>query len=322
MSKVFVTGGRGFIGTAVLSQLKQLGHKPVLVSRSSSIGKTPYEEVIIDGLDANTDWGKSLQECDVVIHLAARVHIMNDTSSDPLTEFRKVNTEGTLNLARQALESGVKRFIYLSSVKANGETTRLGFPFRPDDHSIPKDPYGQSKYEAERELLKLAKSNNMEVVIIRPPLVYGPGVKANFLRLMNLVNKEYPLPFGSVTNLRSFVGLDNLVDLICLCADSEKTPAAANEVFLVSDREDVSTAELIQKLARLLDKNVILLPVPVSLMTFIAKLLGKSDMVHRLFGSLQVDSSKASVLLGWQPVKTMDEQLRQTVDHFLGHDVK
>jgi len=253
-------------------------------------------------------------DIDVVVHLAARVHIMNDDSSDPLAEFRKVNTDGTLNLARQAAESGVKRFIYLSSIKVNGEITETGQSFVPDDTFVPDDPYGLSKYEAEQGLLALAKETNMEVVIIRPPLVYGPGVKANFHSMMRWIYKGVPLPFGAVYNQRSLVALDNLVSFIIHCIDH---PKAANGVFLISDGEDVSTTELLQKVAKAFDKKAILLPVPVSLMKFVSKLLGKADVANRLFGSLQVDSSKARDLLGWKPVITMDGQLKKTAEVYL-----
>jgi nucleoside-diphosphate-sugar epimerase len=244
-----------------------------------------------------------------VIHTAARVHIMDDSAADPLTEFRKVNTAGTLNLAQQAADAGVKRFIFISSIKVNGEMTLVDQPFKPNDNYISTDPYGLSKYEAEQGLLAIAEETSMEIVIIRPPLVYGPNVKANFASMIKWINKGVPLPFGAIHNQRSLVALDNLVDFIALCADRAKSPKAANQVFLISDGEDVSTTTLLQKVARAFGKKPRLIPVPVWLMTFSAKLIGKGDMANRLFGSLQVDSSKARDLLGWQPVVTMDEQL-------------
>jgi nucleoside-diphosphate-sugar epimerase len=257
----------------------------------------------------------NLNDIDVIIHTAGRAHIMNDSSSNPLEEFRRVNTGGTLDLARLAADSGVKRFVFLSSIKVNGEMTRPGHPLTPDDVPVPDDPYGLSKYEAEQGLLALAQEKGMEVVIIRPPLVYGPGVKANFSSMMKWMGKPVLLPFGAIHNQRSLVALDNLVSFISLCADREKSPQAANQVFLISDGEDVSTTQLLRKVAQALNPQspagikAWLVPVPVSIMTFFAKLLGKGAVANRLFGSLQVDSSKARDLLGWEPVITMDEQL-------------
>ena len=211
----------------------------------------------------------------------------------------------------------MKRFIFISSIKVNGEMTLVDLPFKPNDNYIPTDPYGLSKYEAEQGLLTIAEETGMEVVIIRPPLIYGPNVKANFASMMKWVNKSIPLPFGAIHNKRSLVALDNLVSFIIHCADYKKTPQAANQVFLISDGEDVSTTELLQKVAKAFGKKALLLAVPVSLMTLSAKLLGKGDVANRLFGSLQVDSSEARELLGWEPVITMDEQLNKTADAYL-----
>ncbi|MDQ7001761.1 MAG: SDR family oxidoreductase, partial [Ghiorsea sp.] len=255
-----------------------------------------------------------LRDVDVIVHTAARVHVMDDAAANPLVEFRKVNVEGTLNLARQAAEAGVKRFVFISSIKVNGETTTGKLPFSPDDSYVTTDPYGLSKLEAEQGLFKMAQEIGMEVVVIRPPLIYGPHVKANFKKLMETVSQGIPLPLGAVHNQRSLVALDNLVDFIVLCTAH---PKAANEVFLISDGEDVSTTQLLQKIGKALGKPARLIPVPVGLMRFAAKLLGKADVAERLFGSLQVDSSKARVLLGWQPVVSMDEQLKKTANAYL-----
>ncbi|MDQ6995183.1 MAG: GDP-mannose 4,6-dehydratase, partial [Mariprofundaceae bacterium] len=244
----------------------------------------------------------------VVIHAAARVHVMKDDSCDPLAEFRKVNVDGTLNLARQAAKAGVQRFIFLSSIGVNGNYTSK--PFTENDPVTPHDPYSIAKYEAELALIALGKAEGMEIVIIRPPLVYACHAPGNFKKLIETVDKGLPLPLGAVHNQRSLVALDNLVDFICLCT---KHPKAANEVFLISDGEDVSTTELLQKVAKAMGKKARLMPVPVPFMRFVAKLLGKSDVADRLFGSLQIDSSKAHNLLGWQPVITMDEQLTKIV---------
>lgn len=318
MLNVLVTGGNGFVGKAILNQLVINNYLPKVVSRVSYKFKEQFKEVLISGINIDTDWREPLDECDIVIHLAARVHIMNDVSSDPLAEFRKVNTDGTLHLARQAAKAGVKRFIYLSSIKVNGEATVNGNKFSPDDSFIPKDPYGLSKFEAEQGLHEIAKETGMEVVIIRPPLVYGPGVKANFASMIKWVNKSVPLPFGLIKNQRSLVAIDNLVSFIIRCIDH---PKAANEVFLISDGEDVSTSELLRKVAKALGEKSLLIPIPVGLMSLVAKFLGKEDMADRLFGSLQVDSSKTSDLLGWQPVITMDDELKKTVDSYLNEKV-
>ena len=228
--------------------------------------------------------------------------------------FRKVNTSGTLNLARQAIESGVKRFIYLSSIKVNGEATLRGSQFTPDDIFVPTDPYALSKYEAEQGLLKLATESQMEVVIIRPPLVYGPGVKANFLSMMKWLHKGIPLPFGSIHNKRSLVALDNLVDLILICIEH---PAAANQVFLVSDGEDLSTTELLSRVDIALGKKPRLLPVNQQLLEFGLKLVGKKDLAQRLCSSLQIDISKAKKLLNWTPPVSVEKGLHKTAEHFL-----
>ena len=312
---ILLTGANGFVGKELVIQSKKRNLEVKCVIRGKSPSPVKENSTIrIDSISTHGDWARELLDVESIIHTAARVHIMNDDASDSLVEFRKINTDGTLNLARQAADSGIKRFIYLSSIKVNGEDTMSGVSFSPDDEFIPDDPYGLSKYEAEQGLLVLAKETNMEVVIIRPPLVYGPGVKANFASMMKWVYKGVPLPFGAVHNQRSLVALDNLVSFIIHCIDH---PKAANEIFLISDGEDVSTTELLQKVAKAFGKRPFLIPVPVSLMKFTAKLLGKADVADRLFGSLQVDSSKARDLLGWKRVISIDEQLEKTVEAYL-----
>jgi len=319
--KVLLTGATGFVGRFLCEHLLEQGRGVIAAGRrDNGVLLNEIKQKNVGPFTAETDWTDVLQGTEVVIHTAARVHMMNDLSSDPLETFRKVNAYATLNLARQASKSGVKRFVFLSSIKVNGEMTRPGHFFSPEDTFITSDPYGLSKYEAEQGLLALAKETGMEVVIIRPPLVYGPGVKANFKSMMKWVYKSVPLPFGAVHNQRSLVALDNLVDFITLCADREKSPKAANQVFLISDGEDVSTTELLIKVAHAFDKKPFLITMPVGLMTFAAKLVGMGDMANRLFGSLQVDSSKARELLGWKPVITMDEQLKKTAKEFLNDD--
>ena len=313
---ILVTGATGFVGKALIKRLLYDGVDVLAGVRKSSQGlpKNINQVVLGDLSDLKEDLSNQnnfFEGVNTVVHTAARVHIMSDDIADPLLEFRRVNRDATLLLAKMVAKAGIKRFVFLSSIKVNGEFTKLEKPFSPNDDSIPTDPYGLSKYEAEQGLLALAEKTGMEVVIIRPPLVYGVGVKANFASMMKWMKKSIPLPFGAINNQRSLVALDNLVDFIALCADREKSPKAANEVFLISDGEDVSTTELLQKVAKSQNKKAWLIPVPVSLMVFFAKLLGKKDVANRLFGSLQVDSSKARKLLGWKPVVTMDEQLQK-----------
>jgi nucleoside-diphosphate-sugar epimerase len=310
--KLLITGTNGFVGKSLCPELCNQGHAVLAAMRSLDKQVVDVDKVLITSISKETDWCSALQNVEVVIHLAARVHVMNEVAVDALAEFHKVNVEGTLNLARQAAKCGVQRFIFLSSIGVNGNNNLK--PFTDGDTQNPQNPYAVSKYEAEQGLLAIAKETGMEVVIIRPPLVYGPGVKANFASMMKWVNKNIPLPFGAIHNQRSLVALDNLVDFIIHCIDH---PKAANEVFLISDGEDVSTTELLQKVAKAFGKKALLLSVPVSLMTLSAKLLGKGDVANRLFGSLQVDSSKARELLGWEPVITMDEQLNKTADAYL-----
>jgi nucleoside-diphosphate-sugar epimerase len=252
---------------------------------------------------------------DCVIHSAARAHVTSDESLKSLDEYRRINRDMTLNLARLASKCGVKRFIYLSSIKVNGEQTSSRLKFKPDDDFSSFDPYAISKYEAENGLLELASGTGMEVVIIRPPLVYGPNVKANFASMIKWVKRGIPLPFDAIKNKRSLIALENLLDFILLCADRARSPNAANQIFLISDGEDVSTSTLLRRVARAYGIKSRLLPVPVLLIRLGAKFIGKSDMSDRLVGNLQVDSSKAYKLLGWKPVVSMDEQLKKMANY-------
>lgn len=310
-----LTGATGFVGKCLASELDRQGTSPLTCAvRRAGVAQCG-REVEISGIDADTDWTAALIEQQVVIHAAARAHIMKDEVSDPLSEYRRVNVEGTLNLARQAVEAGVKRFIYISSIKVNGEWTSPGKPFTAEDAPAPEDYYGISKLEAEQGLQELAAKTGMEVVIIRPPLVYGPGVKGNFASMVKLVGKELPLPLGAVHNSRSLVALDNLVDLVIICTSH---PAAANQVFLAGDGEDLSTTELLRGIARAMGKRSRLVPVPAGVLMFGASLLGKRAVAKRLLGSLQVDISKNRDMLGWQPPVSVEEGMTRAVKYPVG----
>ncbi|MFP4080718.1 MAG: UDP-glucose 4-epimerase family protein [Ectothiorhodospira sp.] len=251
---------------------------------------------------------------DVVVHTAARAHVMADAITDPLSEYQRVNVDGTRALARQAAEQGVRRFVFISSVKVNGERTVPGAPFSSDDEPSPEDAYGVSKFEAEQALREIGAETSMEVVIIRPPLVYGPGVKGNFASMMRWVKKGVPLPLGAVNNRRSLVALDNLVDLVTTCIDHP----AANGVFLVSDGEDLSTRDLLRRVGNAMGRPARLIPVPPRLLEAGAVILGKRDVARRLLGSLQVDISKTRDVLGWEPPISVDEGLRRAVEPLKG----
>jgi UDP-glucose 4-epimerase len=315
MTTVLVTGANGFAGRALCAELVRRGYKVRGAVRSLSRISDPIgEPVEVGDINAATDWSGMLAGIDAVIHLAARVHLMREDAVDPLAEFRKVNVEGALNLAGQAAKAGVRRFIFISSIKVNGESTPLGKPYTADDKPAPSDPYGISKHEAEEALRQIAAETGMEVVIIRPPLVYGPGVKANFLTLMRWLNKGLPLPLGAIDNKRSLVALDNLLDLIVTCMDH---PGAVNQTFLVSDGDDLSTPELMRRIASALGRRAWLLPVPIWLLQICAGLLGKRSAVQKLCGSLQLNIDKTREQLGWMPPLRVDEALRITAEDFL-----
>ncbi len=304
--RVMVTGASGFVGKALCSALLL---KAIPITRVNRAPDT-LASVVVGDMDGTTDWSLALQQCTVVVHLAARVHVMNDTAPDPLAAYRRTNVDGTMALARQAAAAGVRRFIFISSVKVNGESSPQGQPFLADDVPAPQDPYGRSKMEAEQGLRQLAAHTGLQVVIIRPPLVYGPGVGANFAALLRAVRRGLPLPLGAIHNQRSLVALDNLVDLIITCVTH---PAAANQTLLVSDGQDLSTAELVRALAQAAGVRVYLPKVPARLLLAAASLLGKRDVVSRLCSSLQVDISKTRCLLAWAPPLSVPEGLRRAV---------
>ncbi|MDK4731220.1 SDR family oxidoreductase [Rhizobium sp. CNPSo 3490] len=308
--RCLVTGAAGFVGSPLVKRLHIDKTCELVATTRSQASPFPPEVAhfpieITDG----TDWTAALEGVDVIVHLAARVHIMNDRAADPLAEFRRVNTAAALNLAEQAAHAGVQRFVFISTIKVNGEETDR--PFRHDDRPNPIDPYGISKLECEIGLREIAARTGMEVVIIRPPLVYGPGARGNFALLVNLVRRKLPLPFASLKNRRTLVAVQNLVDLIIACMDH---PAAAGETFLAGDGEDLSTPDLIRGIAAGMGVKPMLAPLPPALLHMAAKALGKEAVYQRLCGSLQVDISRARDVLGWSPVVTPREGLKQAVE--------
>ncbi|MFN4062749.1 MAG: UDP-glucose 4-epimerase family protein [Parazoarcus communis] len=315
MSAMLITGANGFVGNALAIRLTADGHPLRLALRARLAALPVGVETFVHGdLGEEIDWTPALVGVDAVLHCAARVHVMADTTDDPLAEFRRCNVDGTLRLACAAAAARVRRFIFVSSIKVNGESTLPGLPFTAQQSPAPIDPYGVSKWEAEQQLRKLSAETGMEVVIIRPVLVYGPGVKANFLNMMKWLYKGAPLPLGAIHNKRSLVALDNLVDLIVTCIAH---PQAANQTFLVSDGEDLSTTELLRRMSHMLGKRPHLLPVPAWMLETAAKLLGKQSVAQRLCGSLQVDISYTRERLGWTPPVSVDAALRKTAQHFL-----
>lgn len=315
MSNALVTGAGGLVGRALCAKMRADGWQVRGTVRSA---KPPtslpngVEPLVVESIGPKTDWSKASAAVDTIVHLAARVHVMNDTAADPLTEFRKVNVEGTESLAREAAKSGVRRLIYVSSVKVNGEGGQK--PYCETDKPCPLDPYGQSKLEAEEVLKKVAAETGLEVVILRPPLIYGPGVRANFLRLLNWVERGIPLPLGSVYNQRNMIYLGNFVDCIMTCLQH---PKAGGQTFLVSDGEDVSTSNLIRVMAEAMGKKARIFPFPQRLLNMLGKITGKTGEIERLTGSLCVDSSKIKETLGWQPPFSLADGIRETVRWYM-----
>ena len=309
MLNVLITGASGFVGQRLVKALKQHDVYVVGVGRELINSEADIFYAVPD-FTASKAWQKPLKGCDVVVHLAARVHVMHEKAINPLTEFRLVNVEGTMRLAQEAANAGVTRFIFISSIGVNGNTTAIGRPFSANDKPQPNNPYAISKLEAEQGLIKLSVDTGMELVIIRPPLVYGIGAPGNFKQLLKVLKKKIPLPLGAINNKRSFVYVGNLVSLIIKCTEH---PNAANQVFLVSDGHDLSTAELLRVCATALGAKPRLFSVPQKLIEAIATILGKRDVVQRLCGNLQVDISKARDLLDWEPPISVLDGLRATV---------
>ena len=315
--RVLVTGANGFVGKSLICHLTDNDKyrvRAVVRDRHLSEFDGSVDVIGINEISSNTDWSAALIDCDIVIHLAARVHVMNESATNPLEAYRQVNVSGTLQLAKKAAASGIRRFIFISSIKVNGETSNQYHPFTPDACLKPKDPYALSKYEAEQELLNLSKKTGMEVVIIRPPLVYGPAVKGNFQQMLRLLKKGYPLPFGAVHNKRSFVSILNLVDLIFTCVDH---PNAAGQIFLVSDGVDLSTTELLTKMNSALQSTTRLIRVPHWILVVLGVVLGKRKEAQRLCQTLQVDMSKTMQLLNWKPVIGTTAALQETARYYL-----
>jgi nucleoside-diphosphate-sugar epimerase len=307
--RILVTGANGFVGRALCGHLGTLGHVVVSAVRCAS---GLADEAVVGDIDGATDWAATLAACDVVVHLAARVHVMDDTAHDPLALYRAINTAATLNLARQAAQAGIKRFVYISSIKVNGEGRDE--PYRETDVPAPGDAYAISKWEAEQGLQRIARETGLEVVILRPPLVYGPGVKANFRQLLRTVERGWPLPLGAIRNRRSLLYLGNFVDAIRVCVEH---PAAAGQTFLLDDGQAVSTPELIRAVASAMHRPARLLSVPAGLLRLAGGMTGKGAAVSRLTGSLYVDSRTIRERLGWTPPYSMQDGLATTVAAFV-----
>ncbi|MEN5035225.1 SDR family oxidoreductase [Pseudomonas sp. TWI929] len=312
--KVLVTGAGGFIGQALCKCLEGAEDIEVVGAvralPAQALGRSQL--VAVGDIDEHTDWSQALAGVSVVVHLAARAHVLNEQSKDPLTEFRRVNVDGALALFQQAIDAGLKRFVFISSIGVVGGSTQ-GKPFTETTPPAPHADYACSKFEAEEALKALSQSSGVELVIVRPPLVYAAHAPGNFARLLKLVALGVPLPFGYVSNQRSMVALENLVDFIALCVCH---PAAAGETFHVSDDEDVSLPQMLTLLGRGMGRRVLLLPVPTGLMAIGAQLVGKKNVYTQLCGSLQVDASKSRLLLGWRPPISAEAALMQAGEHF------
>ncbi|MBU1215118.1 MAG: SDR family oxidoreductase [Gammaproteobacteria bacterium] len=314
--RMLVTGANGFVGSAMCHAAVARGFRVRGATRKGAQLESGIENIAVGDIGGCTDWREALRDIDVVIHLAARVHVMRETLADPLAAFRAVNVAGTENLARQAAEAGVKRLVYVSSIKVNGEETTDGRIYRASDMPAPQDPYGISKWEAEQALHRVAAETGLEVVIVRPPLVFGPGVKGNFAQMMKALQQGFPLPLASVQNKRSLVYVGNLVDALITCATH---PAAAGQTYLIGDGADLSTPELLRQLGSALGCTVHLFACPCWLLRVTAGIAGRSQQMHRLLGSLQVDSARIRRELGWHPPYTLQQGLQETAEWYRNH---
>ena len=316
--RVLLTGATGFVGRALLRRLRDTpGIDPVAGVRQAdalSLADIACERLLLGDLNLAAPTADDLRGIDVVVHAAARAHVMEDAADSPLEAFRSVNVAASLRLAQAAAQAGVRRFLYISSIKVNGEESVDGLPFTAEDRPRPQDPYGVSKWEAEQVLAACCKRAGMELAVVRPPLVYGPGVRANFLRLMQGLSRGLPLPLGAMNNRRSLVSLENLIALLVVCLDH---PGAANQTFLVSDDEDISIANLARRLSHLLGSRAWLIPLSPAYLRAGLQLFGRQSAVHRLCGELRVDIAKTRTLLNWAPPQRLDQALAITVEDYL-----
>ena len=309
--KFMISGAGGFVGKALCAELFRRGQSVSAAVRSGRSLIKNTEVIVVGAIDSETNWADALRDVDVVIHLAARVHVMRESATDPLAEFLKVNLHGTSNLARQAACFGVRRLVYVSSIKVNGEQTSATQSFTELDEPSPQDFYSISKWQAEQALWRIAQETGLEIVVVRPPLVYGPGVKGNFAQMLAVIAKQIPLPFASVHNRRSLIYLGNLVDALIACSTH---PVAAGQTYLVCDGEDVSTPDLLRQLGDAMRCPAHILPFPPSWLRMLGKIFDKSDQVERLLGSLQVDSDKIRRDLNWVPPYTLQQGLQATAE--------
>jgi nucleoside-diphosphate-sugar epimerase len=310
LDKILVTGANGFVGRQLCRTLRQEGFSVKAAIRQNLAA--PAEDVHyvpVGDIGPDTDWTEALQGVGLVVHLAGRAHVRRESLSDSMAEYERVNTLGTIRLAQMAAAAQVERFLFISTVKVNGEETPEQ-PFLETDRPGPRDAYGVSKWRAEEGLLRLHQQGELPVVIIRPPLVYGPGVRANFLQLIRWVDYGLPLPLGSIKNKRSLVGLRNLANFITICL---KHPSAPGEIFLVSDQEDLSTPDLIRRIGGFLGRSAYLLPIPYRCLWIMAHMVGQKDALGKLCHSLQVNVEKAQKVLQWQPAFSVNEELKQTI---------
>jgi len=310
-TRIAITGTTGFVGNRLLASLQETNDIVIEIGRTAVSPDTDFFR--IGGITADTDFKDALNNCDVVIHLAARAHVMHEGVANPLEAFLAVNWHGTVNLARQAVLAGVKRFVYVSSIKVNGEYT-IDAPFTESDSPAPQDPYAISKWRAEQSLREIGAHSSMEVVVLRPPLVYGPKVKANFYRLMRLVELGWPLPFGRISNQRSMVYVDNLTDALVKCA---KHPIAAGKTYLLSDGEDVATPELIRRLSDIMERPARLIPISPYWLSKLSSIIGQRHEIDRLTQSLVIDGTRIQRELDWQPPYTLHQGLVETVQGYL-----